>query len=46
MVRWLAIALVVSGCALPSKTEPFCYPKAKYERDHKRYYLGAKCFFQ
>lgn len=28
---------------IPSKTEPWCLPHGKYQRDDKRVVLGVKC---
>ena len=38
------IAYLLCGCiSMPTKTEPFCYPQGKYNRDTKQKFIGIKC---
>ena len=49
MGRWsLLLAVLLCGCAVVKRDlyhDPFCYPKAKYKREQKQYYVGVKCVF-
>jgi hypothetical protein len=52
MARALILALSLSGCAAlqesyvwPKHEKTWCYPKAKYDKDRKRYYGGVSCRF-
>jgi hypothetical protein len=47
-----AIAFLLCSCATlkesplwPSRTEPWCLPKAKYDHKHQKYYAGVRCAF-
>ena len=37
------IVLILCGCAVPSKTQDFCYPRLKYDREKKEISVGVKC---
>jgi hypothetical protein len=46
----LVCALALSGCASlkespvwPRYEKSWCYPKAKYTKERKRYYAGVSC---
>ena len=52
----LLASIGVSGCASfdrkaleesglwPSRTEGWCHPRVRYERFHKRYHAGIRCY--
>ena len=40
----LLLLLIGAGCAwIPSRTEPWCLPRAKWDREAKRVSIGVKC---
>lgn len=41
---WIGAAvLILTGCAWPTQNEPYCFPKAKYQRATHGAYLGVRC---
>lgn len=39
----LLAALLLTGCAWPTREDPFCLPKAKYQRQTHTAVLGMRC---
>jgi uncharacterized lipoprotein YajG len=39
----LVVALLLAGCAWPSRTQPWCLPKAKYQQETHGVFVGVRC---
>ena len=46
LAAWVVLCVFLAGCvAMPSRTQPWCYPKVKYKRDKGEVYAGIACQF-
>lgn len=35
--------VILAGCPWPTREDPFCLPKGKYNRDRHELYAGVRC---
>lgn len=43
MIYAALLCLLLAGCAIPSRTEPWCLPQGKYNKQAERVYVGLRC---